>query len=466
MKTAPWDADTEAKAGRQLEQLRVKNFSSMETEFKAVFQNTPIKTPIYLPLAARVSTDGAAQYPSPPVVEYSGVSELQAVKMAQLREVLGVDRVLLEAEQQGVLQQAYILGCWLDRRGQMRLIRVLPFHVIRIEWDDAIDEQVGDLRQARYVELALPRGNGRVGQQSGALFERVILSRTHAWGETSEGKGRGLLHPSGRNPLGYVPLVGTQRERPESGWIPIVAWDVLVANIGLIVGVSDALNTTRHQIHARVLATGPGANAIPMTLPDGPQELWRFGDGDTKMQVLQLNPAIEKYIKILDTINALLSSFRNLRPTNSDASVITGAGLEMEQGGFLEERRRQEVRCEELEQHLAELVVEVHNATAGQALKLKRPKTRVLWRYVRSRQNVLQEAQSLALLTEKGLWSEVEEVSRSMGVRASEAIEIIRERLAWRSSELGRLTVPSGDTPGLEKIAVGAGRPSDAGTRV
>lgn len=465
MRTAPWDADTDAKEGRQLEQLRVKDFSSIKAELDKVFKKTTIKTPIYLPLAARVSTDGAAQYPSPPVVEYDGVSEAQARVYSELRKRLRVDRVLLDAEQQGVLQQAYVLGCWLDRRGEPQLIRILPFQLIRIEWADAIDEQVGDLRLATYVELALPRGTGRTGQDQGPLFERVILTPTHAWGETSEGRGRGLLHPSGRNPLGYVPLVGTQRERPEAGWIPKVAQDVLAANIGLIVGVSDALNTTRHQIHARLLATGAGVNALAETLPDGPEEMWRL-QGEVDVHVLQLNPAIEKYIKILDTINALLSSFRNLRPTNSDASVITGAGLEMEQGGFLEERRRQEVRCEELEQHVAELTADVHNATRGCALKLKRPKTRVLWRYVRSRQNVLQEAQSLVLLTEKGLWSEVEEVSRAMGVRAADAIEIIRERLAWRREELGKMVSTSAETPGLDKIAASAGRPSDAGTRV
>lgn len=458
--TEAWELTDDKRAGRQLEAFRTKDFSTMTEEVKKVFTQTKLQL-VHLPLASRVAKDGAGQYIERPVREFD-TSDAQASAWAQLYRDLQVDRLLLEAEQAGILQQAYLLGSWLDERGRQRLVRFLPFHVAEVVWDDPMAEQVGDLRDAARVVLHLPVSRASLRDpESTPNVQTIVLTRHEAWASRpgSDG-GRGLLHPSGRNPLGRLPIIGTRHETPDEGWFPRIAQDVLTCQIGLTLGVSDCLHTVRNQTHARMYATGPGAGSLPDDLPDGPTELWRFPQ-EVTLTPLQLNPAVEKYISVLNTMMVLLSNLRFLRPQSSDASIITGPALEIEHGGFLEERRRQETRCESNEEGLAELLRDVRNATQRRALKLAAPRLRVNWRYVRTRQNVLQEAQSLAVLTERGLWSEVEEVARAEGITTREAAKLIKRRLGeWRAL----IPTPTGKTPGLDKLAAPAGRPSDAGT--
>lgn len=445
----PWLFDGSKAMAVELEQFRQKDFSPMYAHMRELFPNSHKGMRLRpVPLASKVADDGAGQYNERVLRELSGVSEIQARTILQHLDDLQVDRVLHLAERQGVLQQSYLLGVWPDTSGRMRLVKFMPYQVVKIEFADPWARAAGDIRAATHIEVGVPIK--RPERDGGRWMIRVVLEPGQAWYlQPGESTWRGLFEPGGKNPLGRVPIVATRREEPDGVFLPGCAQDVHGCSIGIVLALSDCEMIERESTIVPLYATGEGATNLPATIPLRPGQITPI-PGDVQVQAVHMTPNTQNYLRAAAMVMKLLTQFRNLRPQGYEASIITGPAANIDREGFLEERQRQEQRCARLEQDLVELVVDVHNAMLGRALVLGQPKLKTRFRYTRTKENILQEAQARSILIQQGLWSQVEEVAEVEGISFEAAIELLELRLeTWGK----RFPQPAGATPGLDRSA-------------
>lgn len=454
----PTILDAEKRKGLQLEQFRNFNFKSIDEEVAAVFQNTKGLIVRSVPLAYRVSLDGARQYPRAPRREFEGVSEGVKKALSDLYAKRRVNRVLLAAEQAGVLQQAYVLGYWPDSTGEMAIHTFYPFQVAEVVvrnplWNGDLAE-VDKLVLVRTIQNPNVSAASPLTQSAMPWCVRFELTRDSAWAVLPDESRMGLFAEDGGNPLGRIPVVWTKRaepvERASDPIFPVVAQDVLSCQIGIILVLSDSESTTRSQTRVKVLVTGEDAETLPKELPDTAGS-WLVLPGEVQAQVVTMNPPIEKYIRVAETTIYYLSQFRYLRPEAYQASIVTGAARRADAEGFLEEGFRQETRCCALEEDLVRLMVDVEN-TRPRALRLDPPQLEVEYRYVTTPENALQEQQALSVKLANLMASQVEEVAREEGVTVDEARKLLVERADDRRRYL--VSQMTGQpTPGIDKLA-------------
>lgn len=425
--TNPALIDRSKGLGLQLEAFRNFDFRSMDAELLKVFENPKGIHLRHNGLSHRVSLDGAGQYVDTPQIAYAGIPSSQADTLMRMRRDLCLDGKLLDAEQAGVLQQAYVLAILPDKAGKLRVHRFLPFEVAEITITDPwADDDLSCADRVVLLKPVTPPGNeGILSQISGVSpwCARVYLSKDEAYIQMPDGARTGIYNPEGTNPLGRVPLVGTRRAKPANGvgYFPEVATDVLSCHIGLTLVLSDVEFIARNETPTRVIATGSNANIIPKKIPNTPMRIIPFAGDDIQVQELQSQAPIEKYIRAAETAVYYLSQYRYLRPEAYQASIVTGSARRADAEGFMEDRRRHENRTARLEQDLAELMVASYNAVQPRALKLETPEVTVGYRYIRAPDNVLQEAQALRELFALGLLDKVKEVSYRENVSEEEA---------------------------------------------
>lgn len=452
----------EKKDSLQLEQFRCFDFSSVKRELGLIFQaDTVAKIQLQnVSLSYRVAVDGAGPYDEAPVREVDGVSAFVAERWDQLYAELGVDEMLLELEQAGTLQQSYIIGCWPDRQGRMRLHPFLPYQVASIAFGDPdAADNIADADEVVLCQvISRPNALGIISP----WVTNIVLTRTECWRVYPDGTRVGLFADDGSNPLGEIPAVATRRVRPvfsstnrslsvDGGFLPNVAQDVKACNIGLIVALSHLMYVVRTQTHTKVAVFGEDAADLPNEIKDTPDGAMLF-PADVKVTPIQLNPPVEKYIRVAETTIYYLSQFRYLRPEAYQASIVTGQARKQDALGFMAQSRRQERRCLKLEMELKRLIALVYNATQRTALKLD-PDTvmRVRHRHVRTDENVLQEEQARAVKLQSLMAGYVEEVARMEGTTSAKARDILVGRMQ-ELAEFGR-SMAGGKTPGLNKLA-------------
>lgn len=442
--------------GLQLEQFRNRDFTSMTDEVKAVFKHTTLRL-THVPLAYRVSVDGTGQYNKPVLRTFEDVSEIQQSILADLYRVLGVDHVLLDAEQAGVLQQSYLLLLVPDRAGNLRLTPFLPYQVAELTITDPFACAAGDVSAADRVVLSVPMqppaASGLPASVSGVTTwcARIVLTREQAYIELPDGQKTGIFDAMLTNPLGRVPVVGTRTAKPTNGlsWFPEVAHDVLSCQIGLILTLSDCEAIMRSQTNVKVLLTGMGAAQVAKKVSDTPNGIIVIDQPDVNAVQLALNPPVQNYIRGAETAAYLLSQYRYLRPEAYQASIVTGSARRADAEGFVENMARQEQRTKRLEDELVALIVDVYNAIRPRALKLDKPRLTVEYRYTETPENRLQRAQALAVNMRNGVEDVFKFVAKEEGVTLAEANQIVRQRIeTWRE-----LFAAAGATPGLDKLA-------------
>lgn len=465
--------------GLQLEQFRNFDFRSMDAELAAVFENPKGIHLRHNGLSHRVSLDGAGQYVDTPMITYLGVSERDAQLLADMRKALDVNMRLLDAEQAGVLQQAYVLAILPDRTGRPRLHRFLPYEVAEVVITDPwADDDLSAADRVVLMKPITPPGNaGLLANLDGVSpwCAKIVLTRTEAYMEMPDGTKAGIYEPGGSNPLGRIPVVGTRRAKPANGvgYFPEVARDVLSCHIGLTLVISDCEFIARYETPTKIIATGPGAKTIPKTIPSTPMRIIPFGgdQADVTVTEIQSQAPIEKYIRAAETAVYYLSQYRYLRPEAYQASIVTGSARRADAEGFMEDRRRHETRTAKLEQDLCDLMVATWNA-GNRALKIQgNPEVKALYRYVRAQDNVLQEAQALEKLFGLGLLDEVREVSHREGVSLEMAAARLAERQARQlallkaRAEAMLPATPEGDAPevGDRKVDEGEAEAEPAG---
>lgn len=448
------------RASLQLEQIRNWDFSSVETALRNAFKHSQFRA-MNFNLAHRVSVDGAGQYDEVPMRTFGGTSELVAQRWEQVYRALNTDGVLLESEQAGVLSNSYILGVWPDEDGDVTVQRFLPHEIVEVDFGLNLFNTT-NIAKANRVVLARALPQPGVTQVLPWVV-RIELTKEDAWIVLPDGTRRGIFDEDGSNPLGRVPLVGRRRAMPvvsgtsmerTATWVPRVSEDVLSVQIGMVVGVSQAVGIAEAQTHAKVIATGEdaeGGKRLPKTVIDSSDNII-YIPGSVQVTQLQLNPPIEKLIRALETSMYYLSQMRYLRPEAYQASIVTGAARRADAAGFDASQRRQERACLQLERELSSLIGQVYDLTQRTALKLGECDLNVEYRHVRSLENVLQEEQARSLRIAGYMTDYVREIAREERVTEGEAEKILERRMAQARERLEALS-PTAAQPGLDKLA-------------
>lgn len=443
--------------GLQLEQMRAFDFSCIGAEAAEVYKNTKLRLR-FLPLAHRVSLDGTGQYNRPVVRSFGGISETQSQVLTGVYKELGVDLEALDAEQAGVLQNAYLQTCLPSREGRLRLRTWFPYSVAELEFDDDEEDRV---QYARRLVLLKPLRRSATDH----LFEEVlgaapwcsryVLTRDEAYIEYPDQQRRGIFNAAGTNPMGRVPAIGTRRVKPASGasWAPKPSEDVFSCSVGQILAVSDCEEIIRTQGPDKPVLTGPGAADVAKKAQAAPNNWMVIDAPATEAKAVHFSPNIEAFLRVPETYVYLLSQYRYLRPEAYAASIVTGSARRSEAEGYVDNLHRHEQRINVLEQDRAALIVDAFNAVRAGALRLDRPDVTCLYRYTENADNVLQRQQALAIAFQHGHADIVRDVMLEEKCSEQEAEHLIVARLE-RFDRLvrSRHAAAVASTPGLDKI--------------
>lgn len=443
----------EARKSLQLEQFRCGDFSSMQRELESVFQHPDGIRLQYLPLAQSIANDLSGHRA---IREWSNAPASTLVEIEALYAEL--DFFLAEAERAGALQQSYIIGVFPDDAAnptRPEPMLFLPHQVVSIKFPNPFIAAKGDISRASYVELLVPlqSPDSRNEWKTQALwYARLVCTPQEVWLHYPDGNREGVLSPDGSNPLGRVPLVGTRRVKPPENhtWLPPHAEDVRTVQIGVILAFSDIENTARECSVPAAFLVGENSKVIAQDMKS--RAVGRLGllPEGTTIEVANLQPAIAQYIQAVETTLYYLQMFRKTRPEAFQGSIVTGAARQADAEGFWEAREREESRLKLLENQLLPLMVAVANLRP-RALPLEIPTLSLTYRYTRTPQNALQEAQSLAVLTELGLRDIVAEVAKTEGVSMARAESLIADRLKRKRDLFGQ-KAEGAPTPGLDKL--------------
>jgi len=461
--------DVNAARARQLEQFRVCDFSSMSSELAKVYDFGSRIQLRNFALVSRASKDCAPQYIRAPRRTWRGVSEVQAAALDEAYATMRVNEELLEGEQQGVGQQAHLVGIFVSADGtRPELTRIASYEIDEIRFRDPLER---DIRNAERVVISMPVVDAVTALRhpsQASLALKLVLTRDHAIMRTPNGQELGLLRRDGSNPTGRIPLVMTRRTRPvdRSAVLPPIADDLYSCQVGVNLGVSDIEFIVRHQSHGRMIIQGPAASVAASMIPDSPAAAWPITSKDVTVQILQSNPAIDKYLAAIEMTLRLYAAYRYLSPEGFRG--LTGDAKGMDALGQQDEYIRQEQRCQSLEQDLVELYAAVHNTCLPRALRLPdRPTVNVKYHYVKPRENGLQQMQALDLACARGLADSIEVIQEWDGVSEDEAEQLFEKRLKRHEERLQRMRAFGAEekTAGTDKIAQQVGEDNGAGGR-
>lgn len=436
----------------QLEEFRTFDFSSISREMAVVFKNTHDRIAHrYAGFVYRCSVDGAPQYVQSPTREWDTRDDGIIRQVEGYYRRLKIDRLLLDCENALVAQQAYLVTALRNKRGEIVLTRWLPWQVVGIEFDDPLDRS--DITKAYRITLAMPVQSAALSMMDAHLE----LTRETAVIRYPDGQvvPYGVIAEHG---LGRVPCVATRKFAPaRGGWLPPVAGDILTAQIGIILAMSDTEYIIRSQSSSKVMISGDGVQSLPQEVADRPDGILPM-PVDTIPHVLALDPPIEKYMKVVDFAIGMVSDFRYLRPKPYQASIVTGAGRAADAAGYYEERIRQAERTREIEDQLITLLAQVDQASVrAEPLPLGLSLKGIKYHYVTAEQNVLQQAQALSLMISEGLASRIDTIAERERVTVAEAQKILQRRLAEEKSYLEAMGRNQQENqPGLDRLAIRA----------
>lgn len=452
---SPATLSTTARDALQLEQFRCSDYRTMAAELRRVFPGSHEEIRLSsLPLARSVASDSAPQYILRTLRAWGDVDPAEAAELDRL--YADMDLFLLEAEQAGALQQAYLVGVFPGLFGPEPML-FLPYQVAKLRFSSPFDAARGDVSRATRVELLVPTPapddllqHWELGQ---LWYARLVLTPTEAYIEWPDGARRGVFGDEAdhTNPLGRVPLVGTRRVKPAEAhtWLPMHAEDVRSCQIGVNLAISDWELLVREHSVPSLWASGDNAKAMA----GGAKKVGKIGILPPSVELTQYPGVVDisQYVRATETTLYYLQNWRKTRPEAFQGSIVTGAARRADAEGFVEEREKQEGRLRILERDLVRLMVDVANLMP-RALRLTVPDLRVTYRYVRTPENALQEAQSMAVLAELGLRDVVLEVAKEEGVTPETAQTLLVERLKRRRDLLASVAADAGARPGLDKL--------------
>lgn len=462
--TPPWRSSETARVARQIEEFRNTDFSSMPLEMRVVFRAYKRLPPLrFFDIVGRACKDLGKHYDKlPRRVLPKALSERE--KKPLLRWYAERPPITRDIEQAGVGQQSYVLFTHPDPEAPAAdpvVTPILGYQLISVEWGSSLGT-FEDLRRARRVRFAVPaRLSDRDRDRDDALFvcSVVEVTRDRAVMYLPDGQEVGVLAPDKSNPLGYIPMVGRRRARPadRETWIPEPAWDLRGATICATLSMSDMEHLARVEAPGILVAKGPGAKRLRRELELQPGTMLPVENEDVDIEWLQaqLDQTIQGYQRMLDRQLDLVGNLRYLR--QGDLSGITGAAKDRELAGLHEEYERQSADLIAVERAQLDVYCDVWNTLLPRAQKLPTEighELGVHFAKARPRENVLQEAQAIAVAASMGLLDIADDVATDEGITQEAADELIMERLKKHRDRL-----PPAKTPGLDRLADQVSKP-------
>ena len=452
------DMLTERAESEQLEQFRVRDFSSMATELAEVFGHSDPELR-HFPLVSRVSKDLGCLYAVPPRRHFEALSDAEAYKIEAVYKSAQFDSFMSTVARKSVVQQSQGVAVDVLNPRRVRLMSFSPYEVV-VESDDPLET---DIRYVSRVTLRVPLKVTEEGYTRAVFFGRRIYTQTEAYTEVPKTGGEVERVPVYGNSIehgfGRIPLVLVRLEEAPKGWfLPRVPGDLLAMQIGLNLALSDTLYIASYQCFASQALIGPGAKqAIKQAKVSGPNRIAAY-DSDEGLQhvVINPNPPLDKYLAVIDKSLRIWSANAYVSPESLlNSTGITGDAKAQERLDQEEERRRLESVFADAEQDIAELVAESLSRSAS-IVPVPAPNVKIDYHYVQPRgRNSLQEAQAKAVEFRTGMDSLREYVARVAGLFLDEADALIVERLE-QAKDMFEGMKDEAPVPGLDRIQQGA----------
>jgi hypothetical protein len=439
---------------RQLEEFRRGDWSTMATELANVISNdAPIQLR-HVPVVPGVCDVMATMYVRRPDREFSG-KQLATLEAESLWRRAGAERALRRAEHALTAQQSqYILVDPLPGGG-VRLTVLDPYEV---EVSLGADPLATSLDEAESVAVRVPiYADGCQVQYGRRTYERQDdgswrVEASHATASTGgprrassavyrDEAGEALASM----PFDRLPIVSIRAIDPPRGlWVPDISEDLRSIQIGTTIALSDIENICRAQCYGDRVLYGPGATVAARTMEHGPNNLMVFdsgGESGLSYQLVNSNPAVQKYIDALERTLTLFERFRHL-PAGTVSQGITGdaKAVDREELEMVRERRR--ALWEEAETDLAQTIAMVAGVDGWDTLSV-----RVEHRPLAPRRNDLQVAQATALNAALGLVDPVKLRAEADGISREEAAERAERDIAYTLDRLRN------GAPGVDSIA-------------
>lgn len=444
--------DFEARAdSEQLEQFRVRDFSSMQTELAQAFRETNGMVLRFVPVVARFAALRWQCYSRTPSRVFSGLTQALEARLRDVYRRADFDQVLKVAGQKLVTQHSVILAPeWREDFG-VRLRSYAPFE-FEVELGDNLLED--DLRHAKSVTLRVPVQRVSDGLNGTVRFGRRVYTKTEAYTEIAEGRKVGLFNadPSDlSNPFGFIPLLGLRLAEPPAGWwTPRLPTDLLALQVAVNLSLTDLDHIARSQCYAERVLIGPGAStALSKERVVGPTKVVSFDEENLDYQVHNTQPAIDRYIQQLEFAVKLFERYSGL-PAGAltESTGITGEAKLVELQDSEREKLDVEAVARQAEQGLAALLVDMLNAHPRSLVRMPRPSVDVVYNYAHHKSNDLQAEQARRLRHGALAGSVIEDIREELGLGSdAEAVEVAERRLRWL-----REYTPSEEEQGIDKI--------------
>lgn len=426
--------------------------AAMSGELSKLFQDDADRIALrHLALVPYYCQTKARPYVRPPLREVTAGSAAQAAKFLETYRVSKVDTGLLAATQLAWCCNSVVLS--IDPPTAPMKLRIrhhIPADVI-VHGDPTID----DIRDADIVEIRWPVSSEASSSTVFVHYGRAVYTPEYAYIENSSGEKVGIYQDDLRHPLGYVPLVAGRLTEAEDGlFFPAPPGDVLSLQIGMIIAASDMETIARMKVSPREVLLGSAAKTHAEKISASPFGVTGVPGAEMKYEAVSLDPRIDRYVEALDFTFRNWAMMRSLNPDGLWASRgITGVAKRVEQAEIVEDLARQEQLWRDLEQDLAELVADV-SRLGPSALAIKSPVIKVDFRYHEARENVLQDAQSLALFSALGADKTSRWLAMKHNIPLDDARKMMMDNLQERQEILKSWVPPEGakPPPGLDEI--------------
>jgi len=416
------------KITRILWQYLRSDMRDMEDErkrkFPVTYKNHTLKP---IPLVRRLALEQAQLYLNAPQREFNGLDDSQAERMREIYKRISIDETLLNAHQQLCALNNATVWVWPDKSGGVRLLLVPPQDQA-VELADPTSHSEADV-SIWFVRLPVGQdvNTGIINYGVAKVTPTSAVWTTNAPGDLA---GRGLWRDDGSNPLGFIPAVRLRNALPAPGEFFSPANEALLLCQRAVSSDATSIGVVAlQQAHGQAFIKGlPHAAAAEIEL--SPETVIGLSDPDHEFGFAQADPRLDGYRMVVDHYLKMSVAMQGMSPaTVLKSSALTALAKRLDNLDRDVERRRHINELHRAEDRILSAVIAWVNVQAGVEVF---PPATVTVTYHEPVQIVddLHAAQSLKMLSEMGLTSPAEELSKREAISLQEAEQRVANNLA------------------------------------
>lgn len=411
------------KISERLEDFRRRDFSAIKRYIMPVVfpRSYSRRLPADLPLVQAYARElGGHWYADAPTRRFVGVTDEQAENLTAFYARLNVDRVMKTAIEQCMVHHTVIFALIpVPGTTSWTLQTFCPFES---EVDpDPVDAQ--NIHYAKEIRLRVPvAADHRQIVYGEAVYQRhtgrAFYRGTRETGVfTAEG-----TWPTNGFPVGVMRLADTRK----GDFFCPVPTDLYDAQVSMSIGFSDAIHVSRYNSHGQKVAYGVRSTDTAE---------WEFGPdtivapkgelADVKLDILQVQTAIQPYLDSIEQFVKLLVRFNGLNPDIFVKGALTAEAKKLEQNDRERTANDAKTVVIEAERSLFRAIRAALNWDFGFSWNLPLDSdVEVDHKPAIVPENVLQAAQANRLQYEDGTLSPIDVIARTIGKTREEALAI------------------------------------------